>query len=91
MGQDRAFELATADSAGSSLKAAEPQAYGVCFAKRRSVKRVCHLVQPWLVHKRDLWSNNAVVRRLYCAKSVPYSSILTSFRYDKLKTVESAD
>lgn len=38
-------ELATADAAVSSLKAAEPQAYSVCFAKRRSVKLGCHLVQ----------------------------------------------
>ena len=79
-------ELAKADSAGSSLKAAEPQAYGACFAKLRSVKLVCHLVQPCLVHKRDLWSSDAMVRRLYYAKFVTCLSVIKSSKLLTLQT-----
>ena len=54
--------LATAASAESKLKTAEPQAYVVCFAKRRIVDLVCP-IQPCLMHKRACWGKEPMVRR----------------------------
>jgi len=68
--------LATAESAGSSLKTAEPQACGVCFAKRQVVDLVSHPYNLVFCTRETVGAT--VLRRNSYAKFVTCLPVITS-------------